>query len=66
MKLLFRLPRLKAVFDKISITTSAVRPEFDKNTNSTVLKSEIKTDMTPAVFKELAAVVAEIRTSFVK
>ena len=32
----------------------------------TVLKSEIKTDMTPAVFKELATVVAEIRSSFVK
>ena len=31
-----------------------------------VLKSEVKTDMTPAVFKELATVVAEIRSSFVK
>jgi hypothetical protein len=58
--------RLKTVFDKITITTSRVRPEYDQSTNSTVLKSDVKTDMTPAVFKELAAVVAEIRSSFVK
>jgi hypothetical protein len=31
-----------------------------------MLKSEVKTDMTPAVFKELATVVAEIRNTFVK
>jgi hypothetical protein len=58
--------RLKTVFDKISITTSPVRPEYDKTTNTTVLKSEIKTDMSPAVFKELATIVAEIRSTFVK
>jgi hypothetical protein len=58
--------KLKTVFDKISITTSPVRPEYDKSSNVTVLKSEVKTDMTPAVFKELATVVAEIRSSFVK
>lgn len=58
--------RLKTVFDKITITTSRVRPEFDKASNTTVLKSEVKTDMTPAVFKELATVVAEIRSTFVK
>jgi hypothetical protein len=58
--------KLKTVFDKISITTSPVRPEYDKSSNTTVLKSEVKTDMTPAVFKELATVVAEIRSSFVK
>jgi len=58
--------RLKTVFDKITITTSRVRPEYDQSSNTTVLKSDVKTDMTPAVFKELAAVVAEIRSSFVK
>ena len=58
--------KLKTVFDKISITTSPVRPEYDKSSNTTILKSEVKTDMTPAVFKELATVVAEIRSSFVK
>jgi hypothetical protein len=58
--------KLKIVFDKITITTSPVRPEYDKSSNTTVLKSEVKTDMTPAVFKELATVVAEIRSTFVK
>ena len=58
--------KLKQVFDKISITTSPVRPEYDKASNSTILRSNVRTDMTPATFKELAAVVAEIRSSFVK
>jgi hypothetical protein len=43
-----------------------VRPEYDQTSNTTVLKSEVKTDMTPAVFLELAATVGEIRNSFVK
>jgi hypothetical protein len=64
--IIVQVNRLKVVFDKISITTSPVRPEYDKTTNTTVLKSEIKTDMSPAVFKELATVVAEIRSTFVK
>ena len=65
-ELIVQVNKLKVVFDKISITTSPVRPEFDKTSNTTVLKSEVKTDMTPAVFKELAATVAEIRNTFVK
>jgi hypothetical protein len=65
-ELIVQVTRLKTVFDKIKISTSAVRPEFDKNSNTTVLKSEVKTDMTPEVFLELAAVVGEIRNSFVK
>ncbi len=64
-ELLIQVNKLKVVFDKISITTSPVRPEFDQASNTTVLKSEVKTDMTPEVFKELAAVVAEIRSTFV-
>jgi hypothetical protein len=64
--LLVQVDQLKAVFDKISLTTSPIRPEFDKSSNTTILKSEVKTDMTPAVFKELAATVGEIRNSFVK
>lgn len=65
-ELLGQVQKLKVVFDKISITTSPIRPEFDKATSTTVLKSEVKTDMTPAVFKELSAVVADIRGTFVK
>ena len=63
--LIVQVKRLKVVFDKITITTSPIRPEFDKETNSTVLKSDVKTDMTPEVFKELSGIVKEIRTTFV-
>jgi hypothetical protein len=65
-ELLVQVNRLKVVFDKIKITTSKIRPEFDNKTNTTMLKSEIRSDMTPAVIKELASVVADIRNSFVK
>jgi hypothetical protein len=65
-EIIVQVNKLKTVFDKITITTSPVRPEYDKSSNTTVLKSEIKTDMTPAVFKELATLVAEIRSTFVK
>jgi archaellum component FlaC len=65
-ELIEQVNKLKMVFDKISITTSPVRPEFDESSNTTILKSEVQTDMTPAVFKELAATVAEIRNTFVK
>jgi hypothetical protein len=65
-ELITQVQDLKVVFDKIKITTSPVRPEFDKATNSTVLKSDVKTDMTPEVFKELSAKVSEIRSTFVK
>jgi len=65
-ELILQVEKLKAVFDKINIEATPVRPEYDKATNTTVLKSEVKTDMTPAIFKELAATVSEIRNSFVK
>jgi hypothetical protein len=63
--LIVQVKSLKVIFDKISITTSKVRPEFDKASNTTVLKSEVKTDMTPEVFKELSTTVSEIRKTFV-
>jgi hypothetical protein len=63
--LIVQVKKLKVVFDKIKISTSKIRPEFDKKSNTTVLKSEIKTDMTPEVFKELASTVSEIRKTFV-
>ena len=65
-ELITQVQSLKLVFDKIKITTSAVRPEVDKKTNTTVLKSDVKTDMTPEVFKELSAKVSEIRATFIK
>jgi hypothetical protein len=63
--LIVQVNSLKVIFDKISITTSKVRPEFDKASNTTVLKSEVKTDMTPEVFKELSTTVSAIRKTFV-
>jgi hypothetical protein len=63
--LIVQVKKLKVVFDKITITTSKIRPEFDKTSNTTVLKSEVKTDMTPEVFKELSLTVSEIRKTFV-
>ena len=65
-ELIAQVQKLKVVFDKINITTTPIRPEFDEASNSTILKSEVKTDMTPAVFKELASVASEIRESFVR
>ncbi len=64
-EIILEMTRLKEVFDKIKIDTSPVRPEYDPESKSTVLKSEIKTDMTPEVFLELSKIVTEIRNSFV-
>jgi len=64
-EIILEVTRLKDVFDKIKIDTTPVRPEYDPESKSTVLKSEIKTDMTPEVFMELSKIVKEIRNSFV-
>jgi len=65
-ELMLQISKVKEIFDKISLQTSPVRPEYDQETNVTLLRSEVKTDMTPEVFTELAANVAEIRSTFVK
>ncbi len=65
-ELMSQISRVKVIFDKITLQTSPIRPEYDQETNVTVLRSEVKTDMTPPVFRELAAIVAEIRGTFVK
>jgi hypothetical protein len=65
-ELMTEVAKLKTVFDKIKIDTSPIRTEYDQSSNTTILKSEVKTDMTPVVFKELAATVTGIRNSFVK
>jgi hypothetical protein len=65
-ELIVRVVKLKTVFDKIKIDTTPVRTEFDQASNTTVLKSEVKTDMSVVIFQELSNTVAEIRDSFVK
>jgi hypothetical protein len=64
-ELISQVSKLSAVFDKISIKTGPIRPEYDAASNTTILKSEVKTDLTPEVFKELSTIVGEIRNSFV-
>ena len=64
--LITQMNHLKTVFDKINISTKPIKTEIDKTTNVTFLKSEVTTDMSIAVFKELTAVVSEIRGTFVK
>ena len=64
-EIIVQVEKLKAVFDKFKITSGPVRPEYDKTSNTTVLKSEVKTDITPEIFKELSSIVAEIRKSFI-
>jgi hypothetical protein len=65
-EIIVQVTKLKLIFDKITLTTSPVSTEYDKKANAYMLKSVVKTDMTPAVFKELATGVAEIRNTFVK
>lgn len=65
-EIIVEISKLKNVFDKIKIDTTPIRPEYDQSSNTTILKSEVKTDMSPAVFQELTATVKEIRNSFVK
>ena len=64
-ELITNVEKLRAVFNKIKLTTTPIRPEYDQASKSTYLKSEVKTDMTQEVFKELATTVSEIRATFV-
>lgn len=61
-----QVKKVKVIFDKITIKTSPVRPEYDQATNVTVLKSEVQADLTPEVFKELSSAVSEIRSNLIK
>lgn len=64
--LIVQMNDLNKVFEKIKIKTGPVKTEIDKTTNVTVLRSEVTTDMSLEIFKELTNKVAEIRGSFVK
>ena len=65
-ELIIQVKRVKRVFDKITLKTSPIRPEYDQAANVTVLKSEVQSDLTPEVFKELSATVTEIRNNLIK
>jgi hypothetical protein len=64
-EIIVQVNRLKTVFDKITIETTPVTAEFNKASNSTELKSQVRTNMNQEVFRELTKTVAEIRNSFV-
>jgi len=61
-----QISRVKTVFDKITLKTTPVKAEYDQVADVTILKSEVQSDLTPAVFKELSDTVAEIRASFIR
>lgn len=65
-EMIVQIEHLKTIFDKINISTTPIKTEIDKSTNVTILKSEVKTDMSLTVFKELTEAVAQIRSTFVK
>lgn len=65
-ELITQMSKIKVIFDKIPLKTSPVRPEYDKENDVTILKSEVHADLKPEVFKELTSAVAEIRASFIK
>lgn len=64
-ELIGSMNQLKQIFDRINISTTKITPEIDSKTNITTLRSEVSSNITPQIFTELAAKVAEIRTSFV-
>jgi hypothetical protein len=65
-ELIIQVEALRTIFDKITISSGPVRAEVDKATNVTVLKSEVTTDMSRAIFNELKETVSTIRNSFTK
>ena len=56
---------LKAIFEKIEITTSKIEPVTDEETNVTTLKSETTISMSPATYNELKEKVKVIRTNYI-
>ncbi len=65
-ELIVQMNQLRTVFDKVKLEQGPIKPEFDKSTNTTILKSSAKIDVSLDVFKELSATVANIRNTFVK
>jgi hypothetical protein len=65
-ELITQMKELSIVFDKVKLETGPIKTEIDPATNTTILKSSAKIDISVEVFKELTAVVAKIRNTFVK
>ncbi|MCB2195818.1 MAG: hypothetical protein KQH79_08150 [Bacteroidetes bacterium] len=56
---------LKAIFDKIEITSSKIEPVKDEETNVTTLKSETSISMSPATYNKLKEKVKVIRSNYI-
>jgi hypothetical protein len=65
-ELITQMKELSTVFDKVKLETGPVKTEIDPATNTAILKSSAKIDISIDTFKELTAVVAKIRNTFVK
>ena len=55
---------LKAIFDKIEISTSKIEPVTDTKTNVTTLKSKTNVSMSPRTFNELKEKIKVIRNNY--
>lgn len=63
--ILANVNELKAIFDKIEITSSKIEPVKDEETNVTTLKSETTISMSPATYNELKEKVKVIRSNYI-
>jgi hypothetical protein len=56
--------QLKAIFDKIEISTSKIEPVTDAKTNITTLKSKTNISMSPKTFSDLKEQIKVIRNNY--
>ena len=56
---------LKAIFDKIEISTSKIEPVTDEETKVTTLKSKTKISMSPKTYSELKEKIKVIRNNYI-
>jgi len=63
--ILVDMNQLKAIYEKISVTTSKITTSKDEETQVTTLKSETRNNFTPELFAELSAKVESLRESYI-
>lgn len=57
--------QLKAIYGKINVSTSKIKPSFDEENQVTTLESETENNFTPELFAELSAKIESIRESYI-
>ncbi len=63
--ILIDMNQLKAIYDKISITTSEIKTSFDEETQITTLESTTKNNFTLEIFIELSTKVESLRETYI-